>query len=66
MTLHVISVSSSLSIGEFEAFTHYDALVQELALALVAGENTQAVESTLLPMMGAGGAPARAAEGSAH
>ena len=66
VTLHVISVSSSLSIGEFEAFTHYDALVQELALALVAGENAQAVESTLLPMMGAGGAPARAAEGSAH
>ena len=49
--LNVISVSSSLDIGEFENFMHYDALVQEVALAIVAKDNEQLVAETLLPMM---------------
>ena len=51
ITLNVISVSSSLNIGEFENFLHYDALVQELAMAIVAPDNEQLVASKLLPMM---------------
>ena len=51
VTLHVISVSSSLNIGEFENFLHYDALVEEIATAIVAAENEQLVTDILLPMM---------------
>jgi hypothetical protein len=49
--LNVISVSSSLDIGEFENFLHYDQLVQEVAMAILESDNEQLVAGTLLPMM---------------
>ena len=51
VTLHIVSVSSSLNIGEFENLAHYDALAQEIAQAIVAKPNAPLVASTLLPMM---------------
>ena len=50
VTVHVVSVGSSLDIGEFENFVHYDALVQEVALALVDADNKAYVQGTLLPL----------------
>lgn len=51
VTLHVVSASSNLDIGEFEDLEHYDTLAQEILLTLVAAENAPLVCRTLLPMM---------------
>ena len=50
MNVHVVAIGSSLNIGEFENFQHYDQLAQEIALALVAKPNAAFVRDTLLPM----------------
>lgn len=50
VNVHVVSIGSSLNIGEFENFRHYDQLAQEIALALVATPNAAFVRGTMLPM----------------
>eukprot|EP00929_Paragymnodinium_shiwhaense_P008974 TRINITY_DN112980_c0_g1_i1.p1 TRINITY_DN112980_c0_g1~~TRINITY_DN112980_c0_g1_i1.p1 ORF type:complete len:589 (+),score=113.77 TRINITY_DN112980_c0_g1_i1:67-1833(+) len=50
VTIHIINICSDMSIGEFEAFTHYDSLVQEVVMTLVAPSNQAFVQSTLLPL----------------
>jgi len=50
VNVHVVAIGSSLNIGEFENFQHYDQLAQEIALALVAKPNAAFVRDTMLPM----------------
>ena len=49
--VHVVSIGSSLDIGEFENLAHYDLLAQEIAIAIAAQANAATVRAVLLPMM---------------
>ena len=48
--VHVVSIGSSLNLGEFENLAHYDLLAQEIALAINAPTNAALVGTALLPM----------------
>ncbi|KAL1507744.1 hypothetical protein AB1Y20_007356 [Prymnesium parvum] len=50
VSLHIVSLSSSLDIGEFENLAHYDQLAEELILTILSEQNKPLVQSTLLPM----------------
>lgn len=59
ITIHVVNLCSSLSIGDFVNFDNYDMLVQEVMGAILLEQNSDFVKSTLLPMFkGSAVAPA--------
>ena len=50
MRVRVVSIGSTLNLGEFENLAHYDLLAQEIALAINAPTNAALVGTAILPM----------------
>jgi hypothetical protein len=48
--VRVVSIGSTLNLGEFENLAHYDLLAQEIALAINAPTNAALVGTAILPM----------------
>lgn len=49
ITLHIVGVSSNVTIGQLEDVHDYDVLVQEVIETIVSEENTDLIQGTVLP-----------------